>query len=751
VLEQVRAEQIRTLYGHSAPVLLANVVNAVIVSAVLWTHTSHALLLAWSATMTLMALARIALRRRYWSRERSPAEQEPWGARFTTGSLSAGLLWGFAGGVLMPESLPQQLVVVFVLGGMAAGAAASISCFPRAYYAFLIPALTPAVARLSFGGVEQLGMVAMLVLFMGALSLVARNVRHALTQAFRLRFENAELYAQVSQTTRSLAEANERLLESNEQLEARVQERTHELRVSQDQLSEIVRESPDAIVVLDESGRIMSANPAAERIAGRPADALIGRHIAATGTLSVHDTTRAVELFAKVLRAGEQPPAELSVIGQDGQALVIEVKLRVVCDLRGERRVHTVIRDVTERNRSHRLKEAYEARLREAERLESLGMLAGGIAHDFNNMLTMILGNVDLLDSQETEPKVRQRLGEIRHGSLQAANLTKQLLAFSRQQVLDVRPTDLKQVVANGLKLFERALGEQNKLSTKLAAEPMVVLADATQLEQAILNLLLNARHAMPQGGRVELELQRIELTDESGWPEAQPGAYVRLAVSDSGTGMDEATRRRVFEPFFTTKALGYGTGLGLSSVHGLVKQAGGDIRVTSELGHGTRFEIILPYQARAASSAAVGEESVWSPGHGVVLLVEDQLVVRRSLEHILQDAGYQVLAAEDGEQALELMRKRDGRIDLLVSDVIMPGLSGIELSRRLLAVHPQLAVLLVSGYAGAEIGMLTELGENVQFLQKPFDAATLTSAARAILQRARGLARRDRTVAPPN
>jgi PAS domain S-box-containing protein len=747
IAEQVRAEQVRTLYAQSAPVLLANVLNAVIVSVVLWAHTSHALLLGWTSAMTLMALVRIEMRQRYWSRPRDPDEQVRWGTRFTIGSLTAGLMWGFAGGVLLPSSLPQQLVIVFVLGGMAAGAAASISCFMRAYYAYLIPSLLPTAARLLwFGGSEQLAMVAMLVLFMGALTLVARNVNRALSQAFQLRFENAELFAQVSRAQASLVEANDGLQRSNERLETRVRERTEELQASQEQLSEIVSESPDGIVVLDESGRVVSVNPAAERIAGRAAARLIGKHFAATEVLGAAEMSRAIDTFVGLVDGGERNSEELRIVRPDGQIVMVEVRLRVVRGgFDGKRRVHTVIRDVTERHRMQRLKDAYESRVREAERLESVSMLAGGVAHDFNNMLTMILGNVDRMELGELlSPKAKTLLGEIRHGSLQAANLTKQLLAFSRQQLLDVQPTDLAHVVGNARTVFERAVGEQNLLAISLPAEQLVVLVDATQLEQAILNLLVNARHALPEGGRVELEMRRVELDGDSAWPGAKPGPYVRIAVSDTGIGMDEATRSRVFEPFFTTRELGRGSGLGLSSVHGVIKQAGGDIRVTSEPGKGSRFEIILPCHASEPSRETHTADAVWSPGSGTVLLVEDQQRVRNSLQYILEDAGYRVIAAEDGERALELARANEGRIDLLVSDVIMPGVSGIELSRRLLALYPHLAVLLVSGFAGSEITLISELGDSVQFLQKPFDAASLTSAAQTALQRARATANRE-------
>ncbi|HKP58324.1 MAG TPA: ATP-binding protein [Polyangiales bacterium] len=748
IAEQVRAEQVRTLYRQSAPVLLANVVNAAIVSFALWSKASHAVLLAWFATMTAMVVVRIEMRRRYWSRDLSAAEQELWGLRFTVGSVCAGLLWGFAGGVLMPDSLPHQVLIMFVIGGMAAGAAASISCYMPAYFGYLIPSLVPAMVRLpSFEGDEHLAMLAMLVLFVAALTLVARNVHRSLTQAFRLRFENNQLYLLVSRAQAALVRANENLIRSNEHLEARVQARTEELRLSQAQLFEIVNESPDGIVVFDESRHVVSANPAAERISGRPASELLGKHFAELDALGADDTQRANAAFDSLLAGDELPAEEFRVIRPNGDVVVVEVQMRVVQGLDGKARVHSVIRDVTERHRLQSLREAYERRLREAERLETVGMLAGGVAHDFNNILTTIMANVDLLDRAADKPEVVSRLSEIRHGSLQASNLTRQLLAFSRRQVLDTQPTDLVDVVTNARAVFERALGEQNRLTLALPAQPMVVLVDATQIEQAILNLLVNARHAMPNGGRVELELQRVELKGESDWPDAEPGTYVRFAVSDTGTGMDEATRSRVFEPFFTTRELGHGTGLGLSSVHGLIKQAHGYIRVTSSEGLGSRFEILLPYHDVPVPKAAKSDALAWSPGSGCVLLVEDQTQVRRSLERILKDAGYHVLSAEDGEQAFELARKREGPIDLLVSDVIMPGMSGIELTQRVLVLYPQVAVLLVSGYAGHEITRLSELGENVQFLQKPFDAASFTSAAQTALQRANAAARRTRTL----
>jgi PAS domain S-box-containing protein len=270
--------------------------------------------------MSVMVLVRIRARQRYWSRAWTLDEQERWGARFSLGSLCAGALWGIAGGALMPDSLPHQILIVFVLGGMAAGAASSIACFMRAYYAYLIPSLLPAIARLlSFGQSEEHAMVAMLLLFSVALSLVAHNVNRAFSHAFRLRFENAALYGQVSSAQASVVTANANLRHSNEQLETRVRERTDELRASEARLAEMVSESPDAIVVFDESGRILSANAAAEQISGKPLAALIGKHIAETEILTTDDLQRANQAFGRLLDDESRSLAEYHIIRTDGQ------------------------------------------------------------------------------------------------------------------------------------------------------------------------------------------------------------------------------------------------------------------------------------------------------------------------------------------------------------------------------------------------------------------------------------------------
>jgi two-component system cell cycle sensor histidine kinase/response regulator CckA len=741
--ERVRTEQVRTLFKQSAPVLVANVLNAAILSGALWWRAPHWLLLAWTAAVITMAWSRELMRRRFWLRDWSAQEHEAWGRRFTIGTACAGLLWGFAGGVLLPDSLPHQVVVVFVIGGMAAGAAGTISCFLPAYYVYVVPALVPALIRLlAYGEQVHLAMMAMLSLFVVALSVVARNVNRALVEAFRLRFENAALVDRIGEAQSSLIAANEGLSRANELLERRVRERTAELAESQQSLAEIVRESPDGIVILDDTGAFVTANPAAERIAGRRESEVRGKSFLAVDLLAPGDAERAARVFGRVTEGELDGPSEFSLVRPDGFVVDVEINPRLVAGEDGQRRVHAVVRDVTARHRLGRLKAEYESRLQQAQRLESIGMLAGGVAHDFNNVLTMILNNVDVLAAAATDDTARELLQEIRQGSSQAANLTKQLLAFSRKQLLDVKPASLTHVVKRAQTMFERALGHQNTLTVSLPSDPATVLVDPSQMEQAIINLLVNARYAMPHGGHVSVEIRRLHFETHADWPEVPAGAYALLSVADDGMGMDEATRCRVFDPFFTTRELGQGTGLGLSTVHGIVNQAGGHIRVVSEPGVGTRFEILLPSHTPVdgVASLEVVEErpttAEWTQGHETVLLVEDHPQVRRAAERILVAAGYTVLVAENGPQALRVLAEHDAGVDVLVTDFVMPGMSGVELIHALREERPTLAVLLMSGYTGSEITVRADLGPDVVFLHKPYDAAEFTASVRAAIDK---------------
>ncbi|HLE84167.1 MAG TPA: response regulator [Thermoanaerobaculia bacterium] len=379
-----------------------------------------------------------------------------------------------------------------------------------------------------------------------------------------------------------------------------------------------------------------------------------------------------------------------------------------------------------------------EAQLRTAQRMEAVGQLVAGVAHDFNNLLTVILGNSELLlrGLEPADPR-RAGLGEIRSAAERAAVLIRQLLAFSRQQVLEPRVLDLNALVGDVRRLLRRVIGEDVELRIRLAPRLGAVRADPGQLEQVMLNLAVNSRDAMPGGGILTLETANLDL-DEAYCRDhaaARPGPYVLLAVSDTGLGMDAATRGHIFEPFFTTKGRDHGTGLGLATVHGIVSQSGGHIWLYSEPGKGTTFKIYLPrVEAPAAPTAAAAPPARALTGSETVLVVEDEEAVRALTTKTLEARGYRVLAAASAEQALEVAQRHPERIPLVVTDVVMPGLSGGELAARLVELRPEMRVIFVSGYTDDTIAHQGVLDPGVHFLQKPFALDALARKVREVL-----------------
>jgi CheY-like chemotaxis protein len=381
--------------------------------------------------------------------------------------------------------------------------------------------------------------------------------------------------------------------------------------------------------------------------------------------------------------------------------------------------------------------------------MDAVGKLAGGIAHDFNNLLMIIRGDSDLM-LRRLGPghPLRQNAEGIRDAADQAATLTRQLLAFSRKEVVAPRLVDLNSIVASIHAMLQRLLGETINLVTITATNLGGVKADPGQMEQMILNLCVNARDAMPDGGRLTLRTANVELDDAAArrWSDARPGAYVMLEVSDTGAGMDEETRSHLFEPFFTTKAQGKGTGLGLSTVYGTVEQSGGHISVESKLGHGSTFQIYLPRVGTPAvapesrlprddeESRPAGETRL-AQGHGeTILLVEDAQRVRAVVREILEMSGYTVLEARHGTEALEVSHRHAGAIHLLVTDVVMPQMSGRELAQRLSTLRPDLKVLYMSGYTDDAIVRHGVLASGIAFLSKPFTPDALALKVREVL-----------------
>ncbi|HLF84940.1 MAG TPA: PAS domain S-box protein, partial [Blastocatellia bacterium] len=496
-----------------------------------------------------------------------------------------------------------------------------------------------------------------------------------------------------------------------------------------------VEQAAESIVITDTDGTIQYVNPAFERTTGYSREETIGQN-------------------PRMLKSGKQEPAFYADLWEtinrgdvwtghfinrkkDGTLYEEEATISPVRDASGNVvNFVAVKRDVTK-------EVGLENQLMQAQKMEAVGQLAGGIAHDFNNLLTAVIGYSQLaLRNLDDRNPLRADISEIEKAGLRAAELTGQLLAFSRKQVFQPKKLALNALVTDLQKMLRRLIGEDIELAAVLDLELGTVKADPGQLQQVIMNLIVNARDAMPEGGKLTIETASVDLDSDYAAQhlEVIPGAYCMLAISDNGCGMDEETRSHIFEPFFTTKGLGRGTGLGLSTVYGIVKQSGGHISVYSEPGLGTTFQIYLPRVVEfAEDEEAQGEPPTLPNGDETLLLVEDETAVRELAARVLRDRGYCVLEASDPSEALRAIAGAD-EVQLLVTDVVMPQMSGRDLAEHLAPLRPDMRVLYVSGYTDRAIVHHGVLDEGTPFLQKPFTAEALVRKVREVLD-ARALA----------
>ncbi|HMP06899.1 MAG TPA: MEDS domain-containing protein [Lacipirellulaceae bacterium] len=511
---------------------------------------------------------------------------------------------------------------------------------------------------------------------------------------------------------------------------------TDTIREREELVQLLLDSTAEAIYGIDLNGNCMLANPTCARLLGyADSEQLKGRNMHALSHHHHRDGRPYPEEDCPIVRAlhARQGTHVKDEVLWRADGTQFDAEYFAYPMWRGEELVGAV---VTFLDVSHQRK--LEEQLRQTQKMEAVGQLAGGVAHDFNNLLTIITGCSELLlESTPSDDPNRELLEEIRKAALRSASLTRQLLAFSRKQVLAPKVLDLNEVVRNTERMLRRVIGEDIHLTATLHPQLGSVKADAGLLEQILLNLAVNARDAMPQGGRLTIETNNVVLDEAyaKSHADVRPGSYVMLAVTDTGIGMTEEVTRRLFEPFFTTKETGKGTGLGLAVVHGIVKQSDGAIDVYSEPGVGTSFKIYLP---RVEQAAPTGKSS---PGLGpaprgteTLLLVEDEDAVRALTRFTLQQCGYTVLEAAHGEEAIRIATNHREKIHLLVTDVVMPGMGGRVLADRLLSLRPEMKILYLSGYTDDAVVRHGILHEEVNFLQKPFSPKALAHQVRAVL-----------------
>ncbi|MDY3554943.1 response regulator [Gemmata sp. JC717] len=516
------------------------------------------------------------------------------------------------------------------------------------------------------------------------------------------------------------------------------------LRASERRYATTLASIGDGVIATDRAGAVTFLNPVAERLTGWPLAEAAGRSLHDVFVISNEATRLPVENpVDRVLREGRVVGlANHTVLtARTGGECPIDDCAAPILDDRGAvDGAVLVFRDITARRRQEDEKARLDEKLREGTKLEAIGRLAGGVAHDFNNLLTVINGYADLLLAGLTERgPLWEPLAAIQDAGERAARLTQQLLAFSRRSMVEPKVLDLNAVATHIGKLLRRLIGEHITLALALDPYLAPVTADLGQIEQVIINLAVNARDAMPGGGRLTLETRNVELrpADTASQPDLRPGRYVRLAVADTGAGIPEDVRPHIFEPFFTTKGVGKGTGLGLAVVHGVVKQAGGHITVECPHGAGTTFVMLFPACA-APDAPAPAPAPVPTGGTETILLVEDEEPVRNIARIALDVQGYTVLTAGCAADALNVSAAHPGRIDLLVTDVVMPNAGGRELGDALRAARPNVKILFMSGYTDEAVVPDGAFGSGEAFIQKPFSPIGLARKVRAVLD-ARG------------
>ena len=499
------------------------------------------------------------------------------------------------------------------------------------------------------------------------------------------------------------------------------------IRQTEERYKHLIDTANDLILVLDaETGIILEANERSSHLVGRPPREIVG--LQGEQIVAQSDREQYRKVLEETLKGSEVAGRQLHLSHADGRSITVEVNTSLT-EFEGKRMVHGIFRDITDRQR-------LEEEVRQAQKMEVVGRLAGGIAHDFNNLLMVILTQVAKIRNSPKRAQLLQHAEAVRTAAEKAASLTKQLLAFGRKQVLVLQVLDLNGLLGEVNEMLSTLPAQQVQLMVTPSPQPLLVEVDPGKIEQVIMNLAVNACDAMPSGGVLGIKTSQVSMMDSKPGVKNSSTVHALLEITDTGCGMDDETKAHLFEPFFTTKEPGKGTGLGLSTVYGIVKQSGGMIEVDSVPGEGTTFRVYLPIVEQLVSPRKAAKlPTPVTTGSETVLLAEDQASIRSVLREFLESKGYQVLEAQNGREALELAEHHPGSIDVLVTDVIMPQIRGLQLAKRVIELHPDICVIFMSGYSEDALleNQLLSQG-NMTLIQKPFDPEDLAQKIRESL-----------------
>lgn len=760
--QQIRTEQLRQLFAFTPVSIVANVVNSAILTFVLWKQVVHPVLIGWLLAIAILTLLRFVLYRLYPSHG-LPEKAKAWEYGFTIAIAMTGFTWGLSGIILFPTgSVVHQVFIAFVLGGMVAGAAASLSALKRAFFAYSLPALLPITVRFFvMGGDIHVAMGAMALLFGLLMVSTALRIHGTMVSSFALRFENRDLIEKLRHEITVRKQAEEELQRGRDALEAKVRERTGDLSIANKGLAQEIEERIAAenalrdsegklramlesiagpMSMIDKDLNVIWTNSIATRLFGED---IVGRKCFEAFHHAEKPCTPYPCITLKAFEDEGVHGHDTQVVDKNGQVKYFRCTANVALrDNQGNpTAVLEISEDITERVRAEEERLKIVAQMQHAQKLESLGVLAGGIAHDFNNLLTSVLGNAGLAlrDLPPLSP-ARNKMRQIEIAAQRGADLTRQMLAYSGKGHFVVIPLDLNELVQEMSYLLRTAIPKRTTLKHRFADNLPAIEADAAQIQQIIMNLITNASDAfIDQSGLVTVstgvtEVDQDYLMDAHLPDELASGLYVYLEVSDTGIGMDKETQKKMFDPFFTTKTTG--RGLGLAAVEGIVRGHKGALKVYSEPGCGTTVKVLLPASQRQAEAPTVEPENseAWH-GTGTILVVDDEEGVRAVIEYVLEANGFTVLTACDGREGVEVFREHSDKIAAVLLDMTMPHMDGATAFSEIHHLRPEVPVILMSGYSEQDAtGQFAGKGL-AGFIQKPYRPADVIRKLQQVLE----------------